>query len=88
MQKSRATDFRYEFHLTPYGTFRVNMYFDNDNMSEAVNSQEFNLFEILSVWGGYDKVEKNMFSWELPMSLIPYIEDRFKTYPFCKIQLR
>ncbi|MDR6779387.1 MULTISPECIES: hypothetical protein [Paenibacillus] len=71
---------RIEFHNTPFNSVRVYLYFDEDKdiSSKTVrSSKEFNLFQALSIWGGYDKVEFGFYSWELSKSLVPYFKEMF-----------
>jgi hypothetical protein len=71
---------RIEFHPTPYNSIRVWMYYneDEDIASKSVRgTKEFDLFQALSVWGSYDKVEFGLYSWELSKSLTAFIRERF-----------
>ena len=71
---------RIEFHQTPYGSIRVWLHYneDEDITSKKVRgTKEFNLFQALSIWGGYDKVEFGLYSWELSKSLVAYINEMF-----------
>lgn len=75
------------FDMTVHNSIRVWMYFDEKERNIIQKSKEYNMFEYLSVWGGHDKVEKDMYSWELPLSLSQWIKERFVYYPDCTMQL-
>jgi len=63
------------------------MYFNKENWQEVQESKEYKLFQLLSIWGGIDKREEDMYSWELPTTLDKYIREKFAFYPNCKIEL-
>ncbi|WP_145413348.1 hypothetical protein [Paenibacillus xylanexedens] len=71
---------RIEFHTTPYNSIRVWMHYNEDEDITSKNvrgTKEFDLFQAISIWGSYDKVEFGLYSWELSNSLVAYIKEKF-----------
>jgi len=79
--------FKLRIDTTVYNSIRVWLEFNEDNLYQIQQSREYQLLQLLSVWGGYDKRETGLYSWELPMSLSVYIKEKFAHYPNCKIML-
>jgi len=86
-------DMKLVFMRTPFETIRVWMYYPIQEEDRILKSNEFKLFQLLSIWGGVDKrilngkQNEGGFSWELPLSLKEYIKEKFEQYPNCKIML-
>lgn len=78
------------FVETPHNSIRVWLY-DNIDIQVIRKSKEFQMFELLSIWGGFDKQERNgdewMHSWELPLTLGKWTDEKFAFYPDCTIQI-
>jgi hypothetical protein len=70
------------FDVTPYNTIRVWVYFEkNENENQEFNnflkSPMGEFFGFVNCWGGYDKREIGLVSWELPLSLASFIIEKF-----------
>lgn len=65
------------FDFTPYHSVRVWMYFDETNFHQISNSKEAKGFDYLCSWGGVDKRESGLLSWELDSSLIPFFAHKY-----------
>lgn len=74
-----------QFIPTPNGSIRVWMTFDEDQKGDMTKTKEFAFFQLASIWDGYDKVEANLFSWELSMKLKEFIKERFGHRTDCEI---
>lgn len=72
---------------TPHNTIRVWMYFDEEHHNVVLKSAEYAFFQFVCAWGGYDKREKGMYSWELPMSLKEFIKEKFGHHPDVQINV-
>ncbi|RXZ78128.1 hypothetical protein EBB07_29175 [Paenibacillaceae bacterium] len=71
---------RIEFFHTPYGSIRSYIYYDEDidiTLQKVTTSKEFQLFQALAIWGGYDKSAYGMYSWELSKTLIPFVKEKY-----------
>jgi len=79
--------FKLRIDTTVHNSIRVWMEFEAEKLHLILDTKEFKLFELLSVWGGYDRRDAGVFSWEFKMSLSEYFKDKFAHYPDCKIQL-
>jgi len=79
--------FKLEFTNTVHNSIRVWMHFNPKDWQEVQDSKEYQLFQLLSIWGGVDKREDDLYSWELPISLIRYIREKFAYYSNCEIDL-
>lgn len=76
-----------QFIQTPHNTIRVWLYFDEEHHNVILKSNEYMLFQLVCAWGGYDKREKGVYSWELPMSLKQFIKEKFANFPNCEINV-
>ena len=72
--------FKLSFSNTPYGSVRVWMHYDEEDFSTVLDSKEYALFELLSIWGGSDKKENRVRSWEFSTTLIPFLKEKFGHY--------
>jgi len=79
--------FKLRIDTTCYNTIRVWMEFDENIIHTIHQSREYQLLQLLSIWGGYDKRETGLYSWELSMSLSIYVKEKFSHYPNCEIML-
>jgi hypothetical protein len=77
--------FKLKFFKTPYNSIRVWMEFNWGITEKIMLTKEYQLFQNLSIWGGYDKREDGLFSWELSLTLTDWIKERFGHY--CTIEL-
>ena len=79
--------FKLEFTNTVHNSIRVWMYFKPEDWQEVQKSKEYQLFQLLSIWGGIDKRQDDLYSWELPISLMKYIREKFAYYSNCEMVL-
>lgn len=75
------------FTRTTDGTIRAWLHFEEANVGRIVDNPDFKLLQALSAWGGYDKREKGLFAWELSLSLIPFIVEKFGRRNNCVLTL-
>jgi hypothetical protein len=79
-----------KFELTPHNSIRVWM-IDDSSIDVIRERDEFKLFQLLSIWNGYDIIESDknswIHAWELPLSLTDFILDRFRNRNNCEIKL-
>jgi hypothetical protein len=74
------------FSKTTNNTIRVWMYFNKEQLHFIQTSKDYQLFQLLSIWGGYDKSEEDCFSWELPMSLKYFLKQKYEDLDFLQYQ--
>lgn len=79
------------FDQTPSNSIRVWLHFNKDNDFEIMNkltrSDLWSFLQFSSVWGGYDKRELGMVSFEIPMTLKDFIKKKFESY-YCETVIR
>ena len=66
------------FDVSPHNTIRGWFYFDEKDFHFINESPAKTAFDFLSCWGGFDKRDSGMISWELPISLAEYFYERYK----------
>lgn len=76
-----------QFEKTPYNSIRVWMHFDEGNKMKIRDSKEFKLFQLLSIWNGFDKEYDDLYSWELSNTLTEYIKEIFSNIKKCTIDI-
>lgn len=81
----------YEFLLTPYDTIRIFIKLevkdgsDNEALHLFKKSRVGQMCESICLWGGADKREIGMISYEFPITLLEYFKDKFKHNPNANI---
>lgn len=79
-----------KFELTPHHSIRAWMT-DDSSIDVIRERDEFKMFQLLSIWNGYDIIESDknnwIHAWELPLSLTDFILDRFRNHNNCEIKL-
>ncbi len=69
---------KFIFDVSPYNTIRGWFYFKEEEFHFLDNSPAKKAFDYLCCWGGWDKRESGMVSWEFPVSLAEFFYERYK----------
>lgn len=77
--------FTLTFSQTSHNSIRVDMDFASEDRPRIIELKEFQLFQLVSTWGGYNLVSDHAYAWELPITLKQYLIDTFSSY--CKMDL-
>ena len=70
------------FVQTQHNTIRVLVH---SNENELLKSVEFSIFE--SICSNKLKLSENLYSWEIPMLLLPFLHDKYKNNPNVKFEV-
>jgi len=80
-------DYKTIVDATAHGTIRVTLEFEKGYADWVKETRDYKLLHLLSIWSGADKTSSTMFSFELPMSLKPYLEDVYGNRKDCIVNL-